>query len=222
MGRGALASGLLAATGEGPAAQGGGGADSEQAEQCPAIGRCARLIDFGAVFLLNAVVNGWFVWQFIEEFTPVWREIWRRSLAGNSSTEGLPQPGDQAGGLQVAILLIATALWFAYEVPSTANRGQTLGKRILGIKVVTLGEDPAVGFGRSFRRWNTLGLPTLLWYCCGLGLVLQLIDAVSPLFDRPLRQALHDKRAQTVVVQLPGRPVPSQPDHRPHTPGDAS
>ncbi|PZF81954.1 RDD family protein, partial [Micromonospora deserti] len=166
----------------------------------------ARLIDFGIVFVLNAVVNGWFVWRLVEEVTPYWREVLRRAVAGDTSTEGLPQPSEQAGGLQIVILLIASALWLAYEVPPMASGGQTFGKRVVGIKVVPLAADEPLGFGRALRRWNTLGLPTLLWYCCGLGLLLQLIDALSPLFDQPLRQALHDKRAQTVVVQLPRAP----------------
>ena len=38
-----------------------------------------------------------------------------------------------------------------------------------------------------------LGLPTLLWTCYGLGFVLQFVDCLSPPFDRPLHQALHDK-----------------------------
>jgi len=163
----------------------------------------ARLIDLGVVFLLNALVNGWFVWRYIEEISPYLRESVRRSLAGNTSTEGLPQPGEQAAGLQIAILLIATALWFAYEVPSMAARGQTFGKRVMGIRALPVEADQPLGFGRATRRWSTLGLPTLLWYCCGFGLLLQFVDAVSLLFDQPLRQALHDKRAQTVVVQLP-------------------
>ncbi|MCW3813066.1 RDD family protein [Micromonospora sp. DR5-3] len=163
----------------------------------------ARLIDIGVVFLLNVVVNGWFVWRYFEEISPYLRESVRRSLAGNTSTEGLPQPGEQAAGLQIAILLIATALWYAYEVPSMAARGQTFGKRVMGVRAVPVEADQPLGFGRATRRWSTLGLPTLLWYCCGFGLLLQFVDAVSPLFDQPLRQALHDKRAQTVVVQLP-------------------
>ncbi|MEU4771491.1 RDD family protein [Micromonospora sp. NPDC023644] len=163
----------------------------------------ARLIDFAIVFALNAVVNGWFVWRLVEEVTPYWREVFRRAMAGDSSTDGLPQPSEQAGGLQVVILLIATALWLAYEVPTMASGGQTYGKRLVGVKVVPTSANEPLGFGRALRRWNTLGLPTLLWYCCGLGLLLQLVDALSPLFDHPLRQALHDKRAQTVVVQLP-------------------
>jgi uncharacterized RDD family membrane protein YckC len=182
----------------------------------------ARLIDFGAVFLLNALVNGWFVWQYVEEISPYLRESVRRSLAGNTSTEGLPQPGEQAAGLQIAILLIATALWFAYEVPSMAARGQTFGKRVMRIRAVPIEADQPLGFGRATRRWSTMGLPTLLWYCCGFGLLLQFVDAVSPLFDHPLRQALHDRRAQTVVVRLPrsgGPTAPATPD-RADSPGD--
>lgn len=82
--------------------------------------------------------------------------------------------------------------------------------------------DQPLGFGRATRRWSTLGLPTLLWFCAGFGLLLQFIDAVSPLFDHPLRQALHDKRAQTVVVQLP-RAKPdarTAPHDRANPPGD--
>ncbi|MEU9510267.1 RDD family protein [Micromonospora sp. NPDC048170] len=180
----------------------------------------ARLIDFAIVFALNAVVNGWFVWRLIEEVTPYWREVFRRAMAGDSSTDGLPQPSEQAGGLQVVILLIATALWLAYEVPTMASGGQTFGKRLVGVKVLPMSANQPLGFGRALRRWNTLGLPTLLWYCCGLGLLLQLVDALSPLFDHPLRQALHDKRAQTVVVQLPRvhRDKRTTPDDR--TPDD--
>ncbi|MFF0657299.1 RDD family protein [Micromonospora tulbaghiae] len=181
----------------------------------------ARLIDLGIVFLLNAVVNGWFVWRYVEAVSPYLRESVRRALNGDTSTEGLPQIDDQAGGLQIAILVIATALWYAYEVPSMAARGQTFGKRLMGVRALPVEADQPLGFGRATRRWSTLGLPTLLWYCCGLGLVLQLIDAVSPLFDHPLRQALHDKRAQTVVVQLPRKRDPrTTPPESADTPGD--
>ncbi|MFC4146662.1 RDD family protein [Micromonospora mangrovi] len=183
----------------------------------------ARLIDFGAVFLLNALVNGWFVWRYVEEISPYLRESVRRSLAGNTSTDGLPQPGEQAAGLQIAILLIATALWFAYEVPSMAARGQTFGKRVMRVRAVPVEADQPLGFGRATRRWSTMGLPTLLWYCCGFGLLLQFVDAVSALFDHPLRQALHDKRAQTVVVQVPrsgGPATRTAPHDRADPPGD--
>ncbi|MFJ6196021.1 RDD family protein [Micromonospora sp. NPDC092111] len=183
----------------------------------------ARLIDFGAVFLLNAVVNGWFVWRYVEETAPYLREAGRRALAGDSSREGLPEIGEQVNGLRIAILVIATALWFAYEVPSMASGGQTLGKRLLRIRAVPVEADQPLGFGRATRRWSTLGMPTLLWFCCGFGLLLQFVDAVSALFDHPLRQALHDKRAQTVVVRLPhpdSSDGPDTPTDRADPPGD--
>ncbi|SCL20862.1 Protein of unknown function [Micromonospora nigra] len=176
----------------------------------------ARLIDFGIVFLLNALVNGWFVWRFLQELSPSLKEAWRRIENQEQTTEPLPPAGEQASALVVTILLIATALWLAYEVPAMAANGQTFGKRVMRIRAVPVDADAPLGFGRALRRWNTLGLPTLLWYCCGLGLLLQLVDAVSPLFDQPLRQALHDKRAQTVVVRAP-HPAPND---RAEPPGD--
>ncbi|MFC7549784.1 RDD family protein [Plantactinospora sp. GCM10030261] len=181
----------------------------------------ARLIDVGILVVLNALVNGWFIYRYAQEVAPVYREMMRRSLAGNSSTEGLPQAGEQAAGLQLVILLIVVALGFAYEVPAIAANGQTLGKRLMGIKVVSLGPDEPLGFGRAIRRWNTLGgVPVFLWFCC-IGFVLQLVDCVYPLFDRPLRQALHDKLAQTVVVGVPRHathPSASEPENT-DTPG---
>ncbi|WP_089004139.1 RDD family protein [Micromonospora rifamycinica] len=181
----------------------------------------ARLVDFGVVLLLNAVVNGWFVWRYFEETAPYLREALRRAMAGDSSREGLPAIGEQAGGLQIAILVIATALWFAYEVPTTAAGGQTLGKRLLRIRAVPVDADQPLGFGRATRRWSTMGMPTLLWFCCGFGLLLQFVDAVSALFDHPLRQALHDKRAQTVVVRVPRSDHADTPTD-PEPPGDTA
>lgn len=180
----------------------------------------ARLIDIGILLLLNVFANGLLVWRYAQEMAPVYREIVRRALANDSSTAGLPQTSEQAGRLQIAILLVIVALWFAYEVPALANSGQTLGKRLMRLKVVSLSAEQRLGFGRAMRRWNTLGLPVFLWFCC-LGFVLQLIDCVFPLFDRPLRQALHDKRAQTVVVQVP-RAVHGAANPPPDEPTDTS
>jgi uncharacterized RDD family membrane protein YckC len=173
----------------------------------------ARLIDFVIVATLNVVVNGWFVYQFWTEISPVVTEAWRRGLAGENVSD-LPAVGDQAGNLQIVIVVLAAALWFAYEVPAVANTGQTFGKRLLRIKVVRMEQAESLGFGRSFRRWNTMGLPTLLWWCFGIGFVLQLIDIMFALFDRPLQQALHDKSAHTVVVSVATTPRKETPDEQ--------
>ncbi len=170
----------------------------------------ARLIDAVALLALNVAVNGWFVYQFWRELTPVLRAVFAQQLAGE--TGDLPQLSARGGNLLLVIVLIATALWFAYEVPAVANTGQTLGKRLMGIQVVRLDSAEPLTFRLSARRWNTFGTPTVLWYCCGIGLVLQLIDAAFLLFDRPLQQALHDKSANTVVVTVPRDDPARTPD----------
>ena len=72
------------------------------------------------------------------------------------------------------------------------------------IKVVRLESAEPLGFGRAFRRWSRLGLPTLLWACFGIGLPAAARRLrCSPLFDRPLQQALHDKAARDRRRRLP-------------------
>ncbi|MEV4131195.1 RDD family protein [Dactylosporangium sp. NPDC049742] len=164
----------------------------------------ARLVDIAALLLINAVVTGWFVYQYLREMWPVFQESYDRYLANESPSDVVPP--DRANSLQVVILILIAALWFAYEVPAIANNGQTLGKRLLKIKVMRLESEERIGYGRAIRRWNPLGLSVLLW-TCGVGFVLQFLDSLSPVIDWPLHRAFHDRSAGTVVV----RDVPQQP-----------
>lgn len=159
----------------------------------------ARLIDIGLLILINALVNGWFIYRLYQEYWPFYKAAYQRAQA-NLPLDDLPQPQDTQR-LLFTIAIIATALWFAYEVPAVANRGQTIGKRLLGIKVLRLEADGPIGFGRAIRRWNPMGLATLLW-TCGIGFILQFVDCLFVAVDRPLHQALHDKSAATVVVDV--------------------
>jgi uncharacterized RDD family membrane protein YckC len=155
-------------------------------------------VDILAVLVLGAAANWLFAYRW-------WHSFWTYA---NHVSQLNPQPGaalppvpDDITNLGLIITVVLTAVWFAYEVPSSANSGQTLGKRLLGIKVMRLESEERLGFGRSFRRWSRLGLPTLLWWCCGIGLVIQLLDCFSVAIAPPLHQALHDKGAATVVVR---------------------
>lgn len=165
----------------------------------------ARLLDILAVLLLNIVANGWFAYQWALEVAPMLREAMKDPLSAQ------PEPTQRSQSLILVMLLIATALWLAYEVPAIASTGQTLGKRLMHIRVVAVENTEPLGFGRAFRRWGRLGLWTPLWACWGIGLLFQLIDSASLLFDRTTRQTLHDKTARTVVIEAPPR-VPQQPD----------
>jgi uncharacterized RDD family membrane protein YckC len=165
----------------------------------------ARFVDTLAVVVLAAVANIWFAREFWRNFQPV-----LDAALANPSADAWSTPNGQRT-LEMAslMLLVLTAVWFAYEVPSSANSGQTLGKRIFGIKVVRLETDERLGFGRSFRRWFRAAWPTPFWIACiGVPILLQAIDCIYGAFDRPAHQTLHDKVANTVVVQVPraGRP----------------
>jgi len=163
----------------------------------------ARAIDFLAVAGLCAIANAWFAYQWWQAYLPYLRDALRAQLAGQS----VPQPPSSVFSLIVMMCVVATAVWFAYEVPGSANTGQTLGKRLVGIKVMRMESGDRLGFGRALTRWGRLGLPTLFWWCWGVGLLLQALDCLFVVIDRPLRQALHDKAAGTVVVQLGSSPV---------------
>jgi uncharacterized RDD family membrane protein YckC len=165
----------------------------------------ARLVDILAVLLLAGLANVWFAIEFWRNFEPVVRWVMSRPV----SVETVPGTVNRAFELMILMGVVLTAVWFAYEVPASANSGQTLGKRLLGIKVVRVEADERLGFGRSFRRWFRLAWPTPFWVACyGLPILLQVIDCLFVATDRRLHQALHDRITHTVVVQLPraGRP----------------
>ena len=171
----------------------------------------ARLVDILAVFLLSVIANAWFAVEFWRDFQPFFADYlrWTEGSSNPFAFEGAPTPPESISTLLLLMCVVITAVWFAYEVPASANSGQTLGKRLVGIKVVRVDSEGRLGYGRSLRRWSRLGLPTLLWpLCCGLTALLQVVDCLFVVIDRPLHQALHDKGARTVVVQLPrpGRP----------------
>jgi len=151
------------------------------------------------------VVNGWFAYQWALEVAPMLREAMKNPLSSQ------PEPTQRSQSLILAMLFIATALWLAYEVPGIGTTGQTLGKRLMHIRVVAVESTEPLGYGRAFRRWARLGLWTPLWGCWGIGLLFQLIDSASLLFDRTTRQTLHDKTAHTVVVEAPPR-APTSPN----------
>jgi uncharacterized RDD family membrane protein YckC len=165
----------------------------------PGLRLAARAIDITLLLLLNVIVNGWFAVRWWQATWPYYTEVMRR-LQTNQPANDVPQQ-PQSGTLQIVIILIAMALWFAYEVPAIANNGQTPGKRLVGIRVLRLEEDGPLGFARSIRRWNPMGLGMFLWQCCFIGFVFQFVDCLFVALDQPLHQALHDKSAGTVVVK---------------------
>lgn len=100
------------------------------------------------------------------------------------------------------ILLVSLyALMFslAYEVPTLASRGMTIGKRIFGICVVRTDGLIGIGFDRAIIRTiipNALTMIPLVGGLLGLG------SQIWCFFD-PKRQNFPDKIAQTFVISIP-------------------
>jgi uncharacterized RDD family membrane protein YckC len=156
----------------------------------------ARLIDVVIVLGLNVGATGWLVYLFMRDYIPL-----VRALLNGVSYDQLPPTPNRITVLVYLIPFVAMLVWLAYEVPAIASSGQTVGKRALGIKVMPLEGQNPLGFARALRRWGVLGWPMIFWVC-GLGFILQFVDALSPTWGGPLQLALHDRSAQTVVVQV--------------------
>lgn len=162
----------------------------------------ARVIDIVAVGVLLVIVE-----------TPFWLVI----LARNPKLQQLltdyatgPASAEQAQAIQEALSPWATAssvmvvvVWFLYEVPFMARRGQTLGKRLLRIRAVSPTGRPGPGWRVAMIRWVVLGIPSLFNL---VGMAFQLLDSAWLLWDTRARQCLHDKAARTTVVRKPSGP----------------
>jgi uncharacterized RDD family membrane protein YckC len=100
------------------------------------------------------------------------------------------------GGPGTIITVLALIAWCIITVWLVATNGQSIGKRLVGIKVVRTDGSPA-SFARIFLLRNVVnGLPNLLPY---VGWLYQLIDPL--LIYQESRQCLHDKIADTIVVR---------------------
>ncbi|NBM21102.1 RDD family protein [Streptomyces sp. GC420] len=92
-------------------------------------------------------------------------------------------------------LITAVAL-VLYDWLMVRNNGQTLGKRLLGLRVAMLSDGSTPDSNASLARAAVLLLPA--WLCCPC-LWLAIIS-VMILADKPYKQGLHDKAGKTVVV----------------------
>ena len=72
-------------------------------------------------------------------------------------------------------------------------RGQTPGKRLLGIRVISDDTGRSIGFGRAFGRYAITAV-------FGFFFIPVVLDYLWPLWDRK-NQTLHDKVVGSVVVR---------------------
>ena len=96
----------------------------------------------------------------------------------------------------LAVVSLFLAPFLLYEIPLTATRGQTVGKKLARIRTVRADNGRAPGWARSGARWSVLYLSLLIPI---IGIPIFLLTAASPAFNRR-RRGWHEKISGTATV----------------------
>ncbi|GIG01668.1 RDD family protein [Catellatospora citrea] len=114
-----------------------------------------------------------------------------------------PTPDDLLGmfglmflvvGGMFAINLLLTYLYFVeYQL---RRNGETIGKRVLKLRVIKVQPGQALTRGDLTKRWAVERV------VAAFVPFFSYLDGFWQLWDKPLQQCLHDKAAQTVVVKV--------------------
>ena len=142
----------------------------------------ARLIDVGIQFLITLV----FLIPVIITIVIVVIDDDQALSAG----EGIALLASYA-----AIFVLSFALSYVYEVELPRRTGQTVGKRVMKIRVAPVDATAVLTRRILVKRWLVYGIAN------GIVPLLILLDVLWQLWDQPLRQCLHDKFAETIVVK---------------------
>ncbi|MFG1916453.1 RDD family protein [Micromonospora sp. NPDC048898] len=98
--------------------------------------------------------------------------------------------------LQLGLFVVTLGLYWLYHVEYLKRGGQTLGKKVLKLRVVPIDPTRTLDRRMAGRRWLVQFL--------GGSLVPggTYVDGLWQLWDKPWQQCLHDKFADTVVVKV--------------------
>ena len=97
---------------------------------------------------------------------------------------------------EAGIYLFMLVCYYLYSVELMYRTGQTLGKRIMKIRIVPIDPAATLTRGMAAKRY-------LIEFVAGMLLpFFSYVDGLWQLWDKPFQQTLHDKVAQTVVVKV--------------------
>ncbi|MEU8364971.1 RDD family protein [Nonomuraea sp. NPDC048882] len=154
----------------------------------------ARIIDIVILYIINIVIG----------------VIFGLFLVASYSS----QTGASSGLLTSSVVgiltsVIVTALWVVYDFFLLKSKGQTVGKMVMGIKVVPIGQMMPPGglptdmalkrAGVTWGGWILNVVPFVGWL---VGWAVVALNGASQLWDKPLQQTFADKFAKTVVVKI--------------------
>ncbi|WP_432109265.1 RDD family protein [Streptomyces sp. AA1529] len=90
-----------------------------------------------------------------------------------------------------------TLVYFLYEGLMLTNSGQTVGKKLMRVRVAMLQNGAVPAGGPGWLRAAVYQIPPLV--PC-VGSLFWLVNVLFCTWDKPYQQCLHDKAARTVVV----------------------
>lgn len=97
------------------------------------------------------------------------------------------------------VLWLLTLGWSLYNAYLNGTTGQSVGKKVVGLKVVGEQTGQVIGAGTGIVRW-LIGVAIGIIPC--LGALFQLVNLLFPLWDAK-KQTLHDKAVKSVVITVP-------------------
>ncbi len=162
----------------------------------------AYLIDYAILFAVCLLI---LIPVFFAQFSIMMGPMDDFERRFNNQTE--PDPGEFFGefftsvlgpllGLYAAAILIILLIQYIYHVELMFRSGQTVGKRVMKVQVVTLDPEQSVTRMVATKRWLVESVAATFIP----GLVY--LDGLWQLWDKPYRQCLHDKFAATTVVKV--------------------
>jgi uncharacterized RDD family membrane protein YckC len=155
----------------------------------------ARIIDTVLESLIMLPFVVWLMWPALQRLVDSLPD------SGTPSLDAIETFQREVIGFSLALTLISSVVTFAYEVPQNKRWGRTIGKRAMGLRIRPVAQDVPLTWTQVVVRWAVYAVGTGI-----LGFFFTFADYAWPLWDKPLRQALHDKPARTVVVPRDGTP----------------
>nr|WP_269128888.1 RDD family protein [Nonomuraea sp. K271] len=129
-------------------------------------------------------------------------------LVSYDSTSGATSGLFGSFALNIVLAILLTAVYVGYDFLMHKMKGQTVGKMIMGIKVVPVGQmmppGGLPGDAAIKRAGVTWGAYILYFLPFGtlLAAVVCGLNGASMLWDKPLQQTFADKFANSVVVKI--------------------
>ncbi|MEV0458331.1 RDD family protein [Catellatospora methionotrophica] len=159
-------------------------------------------------FLLDGLIAGAFAMIFTIPLGVIW-VITVSSWAEDQSNAAYGDPYYQPDAAEffgvfgmmmiffVGIFAVNLLVTYLYLVEYQLRKGgETVGKRVLKLRVVKVVPGQVLTRGDLAKRWGVERVAGM--FVPGLSY----LDGLWQLWDKPLQQCLHDKAAQTVVVKV--------------------